>query len=210
MPLARAEYFEKILMNLSILRYIFKSNTKRGLYDLNKKSESFFCQLLNNVYDYNLQHLEQYQTNYPAIDLGDIAKKVAIQVTATNSSTKIKSTIKKFVEHNLHKKYDRLIILIITDKKSYTANFSSALEFDPKADIFDIDDILTKVESLDLAKLEAICEFVTNEIGKVLFVNVGENSIFSKIEITPDNPPKSCNAFMEFIDDENKESNEKV
>ncbi len=77
-------------MHLSVLRYIFKSKSKRGHYDLNKASESFFRDFMNEVYGWKLANMNTIQSNYPAIDLGDKVNRICVQVTAENSSTKIK------------------------------------------------------------------------------------------------------------------------
>ena len=72
--------FEEIVMYLSVLRYIFKSRSKQGLFDLNKKAEPFFMRLLNLTYSWGLKDLNKIQNNYPAIDLGDNTNGICIQV----------------------------------------------------------------------------------------------------------------------------------
>ncbi|WP_290705343.1 SMEK domain-containing protein, partial [Amphritea sp.] len=79
MSMKSAKNFEEIVMYLSVLRYIFKSRSKRGLYDLNKKAEPFFQKLFNIIYSWNLIDLNDIQANYPAIDLGDESQGVCIQ-----------------------------------------------------------------------------------------------------------------------------------
>src|SRR5687767_9889069 len=88
--------------------------------DINHVSETLLIPILAEVYGYkNLRNLNSVEhEDFPAIDLGDKDARVAIQVTSTTTSEKIKSTLQKFVEHELYKEYDRLIIYILTDKQN--------------------------------------------------------------------------------------------
>ena len=84
-----------------------------NLNSINVHSESFFCGLLNVVFGYQLHNLNTTEMNYTSIDLGDEKNKIAIQVTSEKTSTKIKETLRKFIEKGHYKKYKRLIIFII-------------------------------------------------------------------------------------------------
>lgn len=185
--------FEEIIMYLSILRYIFKSRTKKGLYDLNKKAEMFFKDILNIIYGWNLSNLNSIQKNYKAIDLGDSEKKVCIQVTAENSSTKISKTITKFVEKELYTNYSRLIILIITDKKNYATQFKTAgkFQFSKTEDIKDIDDLLTDIETLQFEKLNELHMFLSKELSGIVSTIAEHNSLLARAEKKIELPPRN-------------------
>lgn len=195
------KYFEEILMYLSVLRYIFKSRSKMGLYDLNKKAEPFFRQLINLTYFWDLQNLNTIQTNYPAIDLGDTVKRVCVQVTAENKSSKIKNTINKFVEKQLYKSYERIIILILTEKKNYTANFDTGgfFSFDAANDIIDIDDLLSAIENLDIELLEKINNYLSKELSSVVRLFADKGSILSQIPVFSGIKPLESKAFFEYL-----------
>lgn len=206
MPINTAQTFEQILMNLSILRYIFKSKTKRGQYDLNKHAESFFRDVLNLTYGWSLQDMNQIQPNYPAIDLGDSKTKVCVQITAENSSIKIAKTIEKFEEKKLFDTYDQLIILIITDKKSYTKKFVTSFGFTASRDIRDIDDVLQAVEHLPLERMEKLRAYIAEEVRPLFASIVESDSIFASAEPIVDKPPQTAGAFLKArgfdLDDE--------
>lgn len=188
-------------MYLSVLRYIIKSRTKKGLYDLNKQSEPFFRDLLNQVYGWDLENLNQIQWNYPAIDLGDPTKSVCVQVTAQSDSTKIHGTIKKFVEKALYNEYERLIVLIVTDKKSYTfkPDTKEKFTFDAKRDILDVDDVLSKIETLPLASLEDIHDFLATELSAVVSVLADKSSLLAQAEAKIELPPSNANKLFDFL-----------
>ena len=59
--------------------------------DLLRTSEDVLVPLLSELFDLkHLQNLNFSAANYPAVDLGDKEARVAIQVTATSGSEKIK------------------------------------------------------------------------------------------------------------------------
>lgn len=202
MPLTSQRLFENTIMYLSVLRYIIKSRTKKGLFDLNKQSETFFAELLNKVYDWNLQNLNQLKSNYPAIDLGDPILRVCVQVTAQNDSTKINATIKKFVTNKLFNQYDRLIILIITDKKSYTftPNTKGKFQFDPQADILDIDDLLEEIESMAISSLTDIHDFLSSELSILKSLFADKSSLLFQTEEVIELPPSNAQKILKHLE----------
>jgi hypothetical protein len=82
------------------LTYIKISNSK-SYTDINRISEGFVMNLLNIVFDWELEDLNKKQMNYPGIDLGDSLKGIAVQVTSEKTSSKIKDTYEKiYAEKN--------------------------------------------------------------------------------------------------------------
>ena len=194
-------------MCLSVLRYIFRSRSKRGLYDLNKKAEPFFRDVLNLTYSWSLEDMNAIQTNYPAIDLGDEDSGVCIQVTAEDSSTKISKTIDKFLEKNLHKKFSRLIILIITSKKNYSKTFKTdgKIKFSAQGDIKDIDDLLSDIEKLPLSKLTELHKLVTSELSTVVKLFAEPDSLLARAEKRVELPPKNGGLLFIHLEYEEEE-----
>jgi len=202
MTFKSAQMFEEIIMYLSVLRYIFKSRSKKGYYDLNKQAEPFFEKLINSVYSWNLVNLNTIQSNYPAIDLGDVKNKICVQVTAENNSTKIKKTISKFIEKDLHNNYERLVFFILTEKKSYSAKFetNNKFVFNKKNDIWDLDDILEEIEKLEFNKLTKVHSYLNEELSSIINLFVDSNSLLSRIEKTNGIPPLNSKAFLKHFE----------
>jgi len=189
-------------MYLSVLRYVFKSNSKKQFTDLNKVAENFFKKILNITLDRNFQNLNEIQNNYPAIDLGDLDAKICFQVTAENNGAKIKKTIRKFLEKKLEAKYDVLNMLIITSKKNYTTSFTGAddkLVFDQN-NIWDMDDLLTRIEKLEPKKLEELHDFISYELTSLVKVFSPEDSLLRNAEQTINLPPKNGKLFLKKFD----------
>ena len=74
-------------------------------------SEDMYCDLLNTAFGYKLQNMNWVQDNFPAIDLGDDYKRLAVQVTSTKTPDKVKNTLKRFFDHELNKKYENAAII---------------------------------------------------------------------------------------------------
>jgi HEAT repeat protein len=132
--------------------------TAMGRADINHVSEVVLVPLLSKVFDYpNLANLNQTEKlNYPAIDLGDSVARVAFQVTSTSNNTKVKKTLEKFVNHELYKKYDRLIIYNLAEKqgsysgKGFKEIIQGQFKFDKDRDIIDYRDVLKVVSSFQV------------------------------------------------------------
>ena len=92
------------------------------------------------------------QRNFPAIDYADHEARYSMQLTATSDSGKIKATISKFKDHQLNLKFDRLAMILLTDKKKYKSDFVSLtdglFEFS-RENIYDLSDLYTRLVELE-------------------------------------------------------------
>ena len=167
---------EQIIKRCSELLYKLCENVQRlnslNYYDINISSENFFIHLLNLIFGWNLKNENFTRRNTAAIDLTDDDNRIAIQVTSNDSAEKIRNTIKKFREDKLYERYDRLIVVVIKKRKSYTAEFGSVLQgkfaFDKKKDIFTIDELIHKIQEIGYRKAAEVCEYLEFQIGTVM------------------------------------------
>ncbi|MBM6645853.1 SMEK domain-containing protein [Bacillus sp. RIT 809] len=159
-------YLKMIIDSLSILKYQVECRNAINLYDINIISEDFFRGLLNKVYGYDLVNLNILEKNSAAIDLGDLESKISIQVTSTNDSSKIDKTITKFIEKKLYHKYDKLIFLMLVNKKKYTKTFDTKglFVFDKSADVIDVSDVIKKIKEKDTDEIQEIADFMKIEL----------------------------------------------
>lgn len=163
----RAELLRIVAHYLTHLRLSVEASNSLNLQDLNVHAEAFFRDLLNLALDYRLINVNIVEKNARAIDLGDEAKRIAIQVTSTNDFAKVKHTVEGFIKANLQRKYDRLIVLIIGAKKGYRETSLG----DPGSfsmcvidDVWDITDLLKMIGDLNLDKLQACQDFLRKEL----------------------------------------------
>ena len=151
-----------------------ESNKALGLTDLNKLSENVLIPLFTEIYGFrNLERLEKYHENHPAIDLGDKKAKVAIQVTATNTSPKFYKTLKGFVKYKLYNQYDRLIIYVISRKKEryqgkgYESILSGTdFKFDKDKDIQDWRNLLHEIRNFQLERARRVEKILEDNFGE--------------------------------------------
>lgn len=151
-----------------------KSNTAIGQTDINKVAETIMIPLIAEVYGYkNLTNLNFTEgSNFPSIDLGDETARVAFQITATPGLEKVKETLRKFREYQLYKKYDRLIIYILTEKQnSYSDDkinsiINNTFPFCVKQDIWDWRNILEEVSKFQIDKTRKVENILENNFGK--------------------------------------------
>ena len=152
-----------------------KDDGKMGRTDVSRESENVLAELLSEIYDHiDLKNLnESERPNFPAIDLGDKQTRTAYQITATNTSRKIKETLEKFVDDDekLYEQYDRLVIYILTEKqKTYRGGgFDEIIQgkftFDKKNDILDYQDLLKKISGFPLEKSRKVENILEQHFG---------------------------------------------
>lgn len=141
-----------------------KGASAMGQTDINRVSETVLIPLFAEIYGYkklrNLNFSER--SNFPGIDLADDSARVAFQITSTSTIEKIKDTLQQFVDHQLFKRYDRLIVYILTEKqKSYAVNtlkqiIGNTFSFNPDKDTLDYRDLLKTVASFQVAKARIV------------------------------------------------------
>jgi tetratricopeptide (TPR) repeat protein len=150
--------------------------------DINRVAQNVLVPLFAETYGYTkLENLDiEGGGNFPGIDLADDEARVAIQVTSTSGIEKVKHTLEQFLEPRpefdppLAKRYDRLIIYILTEKqKSYSqASLDAVLQgrfaFDASRDIWDFRDLLSSIQGQPLEKKEAILDILRRQVGLTL------------------------------------------
>ena len=163
----RAELLRTVSYYLAHLRVSVEASNSLNLQDLNVHAEAFFRDLLNLALDYRLININIVEKNARAIDLGDGANRIAIQVTSTADFTKVKHTVGGFIKANLQGKYDRLIVLIIGAKKSYretSLGDPNTFSMSVTDDVWDVADLLRMIGDLNLDKLQACQDFLRKEL----------------------------------------------
>jgi hypothetical protein len=131
------------------------NNNLLSLYDGNIFSEQTICDVLNCIYDYQLENINTTNGNHPAIDLVDKKNRIAFQITSSKTSQKIQETIDKFIAHNFEKEYDQLFVFILGKKQKAYPKFEQAskISFNKDRNILDFSDLLRQAKYLTLAKL---------------------------------------------------------
>lgn len=159
-------YLKNIAENLALLSREVSILNAVNLYDINIIAEDFFPGLLNLIYGYELKNANHLEKNAPAIDLIDQKNRIAVQVTSDNSSTKIKHTIEEFNKSQAYHLYDRLVVLILTQKKKYSSNFDTQglFSFEKARDIWDVEKLIKDIRELETAKIKNVSDYLSEEL----------------------------------------------
>lgn len=164
-------YLKSVASSLTLLSKEIEIYNAVNLYDINIVAEDFYAELLNLIYGYNLKNVNIIEKNAPAIDLIDEKARISIQVTSDNTSDKIKHTISEYIKNESYKKYDRMLVLILTEKKKYTTDFDTQgkFSFDKRNDILDTKDLIKVIRGLSTSKIKEIDEFLDRELCQKVY-----------------------------------------
>ena len=159
---------KELLVDLS--KYIEIENSNEE-YGVNKIAENILIGVFNILFDCHLKNMGYIKKNYPAIDLADSAKKISIQVTARNDSTKIKQTLEQIKKQKYHLEYKDIYIFVITKEKSYQLKQEKIDQITepeynfPVKNIIDITDLYTMLnQNNDLNQIKEIREYLKKHL----------------------------------------------
>lgn len=157
-------YRKKIADKLAYLESMIKRYGDMSLYEENLAMEDVICNLLNLAYGYELENLNKKVANYPAVDLGDVKRGIAVQVTSNNGRDKIESTLKTFDRNELGAVYHRVIIFVLGSRKKFQKAFPcQGAVFLPERDLMDFGTLLKRIEMCELDTLMAIYDYLEQE-----------------------------------------------
>ena len=165
----RTRYYNYIEEKLNFLAYRIEKRGKINLLDLNIHSETFFAELFNILYNYNLVNLNSIKQNVEGIDLIDTKNKVIIQVSATSTKEKIENSLNKGI-YLFYKDYNFKFISISKEvsSKLRATEFENPynLIFDSQKDILDSTTLLRYILNLEIDKQKILFEFIKKELGE--------------------------------------------
>ena len=163
--LKREEDIKFICRYIAILKYYIEGCDATNLYDVNHIMEDFCAELLNTTFGLALYNLNIIKNNFPAVDLADDEHRICIQITSDNDSSKIIESIKKYKEHKLYTKYEKLYVLILGSKKNYRSEalVDSSIDFSP-ANIFDLSDYIKRIYYLNSETIHSIRRLLEQEL----------------------------------------------
>jgi len=181
----RTPYFDYIEEKLNLLALRINARGKLNILNLHVHSENFYLHFFNDLFGWKLENLNKSQQNVEAIDLIDHTNKFIIQISATNTKTKIESALSK----DILKKYPAYHFKFISISKDATdlrkSTFSNPhnLAFVPKDDIYDTASILNDIISLNVVKQKQIYQFIKEELGNEIDVVKLDSNLASFINI---------------------------
>lgn len=199
----RSEYFNYIDDKLHVLARRIVTRGKLNILDLHVHSENFYCSFFNLLYDFKLVNLNDSLQNVEAIDLIDHTNKIIIQVSATNTKSKVELALNKPIIKE-YSEYTFKFVSIAKDasnlqKNTFINPFS--ISFAPAEDIYDIATILGKILNLDIEDQKHVYQFIKNELGNEIDqVKLDSNlaaviNILAQIDLNESDVPTLVNSF---------------
>lgn len=181
----RSSYFNYIEDKLDTLSARIARRGQINLLDLNIYSETFFADLLNLVFDYNLFNVNQFEQNISGIDLVDVDNKIVAQVSSNCTKQKIedslsKETFEKYPDYN----YKFIAIsgnAANLRTKTYVNSYN--VKFNPSEDIYDVTSILNVILNMDIAKQRAVYDFIKAELGEQIDIVKIDSNLAAIINI---------------------------
>jgi hypothetical protein len=166
------EYKDKIIKCLNDIERGTVYLNKGGRFDQTKDAEEFFRGLLNLFFSWNLKALNtEVDPNYEGADLGDITKRIAVQITSESSSDKVQDSILGFKNKCLTDGYAELYILMYKGKGDFPrANFAKTVDstfvFEKSKHILDLSDLCTKIKDAEFETyIEPIYIYLDRTVG---------------------------------------------
>jgi hypothetical protein len=101
----------KVTVLIAAMQHHVAANHAAGFNDIAASVEELIAKILGITDDLKLKNMNLIQANYPAIDLADDERKVAVQVTSDVTSEKYRETLSKFEAHGLFARYPNLKII---------------------------------------------------------------------------------------------------
>ena len=171
----RLEYINRITKQLGFLATSAKIGSASNRNDLAGVSEHTISGLLNRIYGWNLIRMDTYDhVNFHSVDLADEKAGVTVQVTVENSLRKVDEMLNTFKKNKLNRRFNRLILLIITvDKPTKTMLEREDGCFYGKRDIWNLQRLMKEIEGkTEVAQLREIAEYLDTELGFVTMNNL--------------------------------------
>jgi len=183
----RATYYNYIEERLITLCTRIELRGKINILDYHLHSESFYRDLFNKLYAWNLENLNVQIQNVEAIDLVDKINNIVIQISATNTKSKIDNALSKpSLSTAEYGGFNFKFISIAKDAnnlRSQSYNPPSGIKFVPATDIYDTKSILHDINNLDINTLEIIYKLIKSELGRETAVLKLESNLSSVINI---------------------------
>jgi tetratricopeptide (TPR) repeat protein len=166
MPIKRQELATSISDRLHVLAGQLKTRSRASLTDANHSLEFVMARFFNALLGWNLADLNAERADFPAADLGDRGRRIAMQITVEETSQKISGTVEKAVGHGLGVHFDRLIIFFLLPRKPGMPRKFAQPEGGPEIECWDLTDLLKRMNNLpDVSALATAAKVLDEEMG---------------------------------------------
>ncbi|MGH1337248.1 MAG: SMEK domain-containing protein [Aureispira sp.] len=169
--MVRNEILSAVKKYFAQLKVEVELGSKKNLLDTNVYAETTIARILNLLYDLELENANKGTASFPAIDLVDVENRVAIQVSSSNTSKKVKDTLKGFMKHGMYEKFDTLYCFVLGEKANLQGTgfdqiVGNYLSFDKNQHIIDLDTLFDwAVNSPSIRKQKQLLGILEEEMS---------------------------------------------
>lgn len=153
-----------ISTSLATLALQVRAEALAGLGSRNKVAEHVLLPIIRRIYNApGLTNANALAANFPGIDLYDPLSRLGVQITSETTAVKITGTIRTLADGTLP--ISRLVIVLVSERTprnhaSTRASWNEAAQghfaFDPAADVFAFDRLLTRIQLLPNTEIGVI------------------------------------------------------
>lgn len=163
--MTHTEKINKVNELLHVLAYRTKTDGRLNLLDIHHHSETFYCDLLNLLYDFHFYNKNENCHNNAGFDLIDNGARTIVQISATLTKEKIEHSLTRTNMAAYSGWHFLFMSLVNEEVKLRDFNNPYLLEFDPNKDIISIEKILKKIVTLDIWKFENCYSLIIRYLG---------------------------------------------
>lgn len=158
---------DRIIKDINdILTYHVVSTANLARSNLNDQavlSEGMCAELGSALLGCSLKSVNGQRSNNVAVDLGDLERRVSVQVTIRTDRSKIQQTIDAFVGAKLYEHYDALYFIILAPGVQYNKEFEThgKITFKIAEHVMPLSALISRCASLDIdtkARILDICK----------------------------------------------------
>jgi len=177
-----SEALDKISLALGTLVHQLRVENLGGLFSKNRLSEDLFLPIFRIALRApDLRNVNTEKINFPYIDLADDVSSLAIQITSERRAAKVTETLSNCISAGLHKRYRRLIFLLLTDDRPAYTDKSIAkwkeicrrkLRFNASSDIITLAELFPIIQGLTHENVFAVHDIISRSVIGDAFVDV--------------------------------------
>ncbi len=134
---------------------------RANLASSNVAAENTLMELLNRIHGWNLVNANSISQNYAGVDLIDEKQQIAVQVTSTRTTEKVRHTLAEVSALGIH--FQRVIVLFISNR-SVTQTMRDCAG---TMELWNIPDVYRDAIALDTDRLREIIDLMNKELGTI-------------------------------------------
>lgn len=146
----------------------------QGYNDRNKRWEEIAMQVLNIAYDWNLESMNKYRSNFPAIDLGDQNIGIGVQISTDFTPGKVRHSLEKMSSTGIGRPvmddFPNLYFFFLSfefgSTKSYSYDIPDGVTFTTNH-ILNFTTFMDRFVELSEEKQNAILQFLYKELTEI-------------------------------------------